>query len=80
MTSINTPNQLGKVLQGYRKLNGFTQKNTGEKVGLLPKTISSLELTPQKSTIGSLFKLLSALELEIIITERSSHSTPQSDW
>ena len=66
-----TPNQLGQTLRGQRKSQQLTQKDAAKMVGLLPKTVSKLELTPETATIESLFKLLSALELELVLRTRS---------
>ena len=46
--TAHTPQQLAQVLRGQRKSKGLTQKSAGSQVGLLPKTISSLELTPER--------------------------------
>ncbi|MDN5844389.1 MAG: helix-turn-helix domain-containing protein [Alcaligenaceae bacterium] len=77
-----TPDQLAAVLRGLRTQTGLTQKQAGNKVGLLPKTISALEADPRRSTITSLYKLLSALEVEIILKPKpqaaTSHDDP--DW
>lgn len=62
--------QLAGTLRGYRKKSGLSQNEAGAKVGLQQKTVSSLERLPEKSKIGNLFKLLSALNLEIIIREK----------
>jgi len=43
-------------------------------VGLLPKTVSALESEPDASTLGSLFKLLSALEVELVIRPKPKGS------
>ena len=80
--TAHTPQQLAQVLRGQRKSRGLTQKSAGSQVGLLPKTISSLELTPERSSIESLFKLLSALELELVLRTKSSDTDqPKSqEW
>ncbi len=77
--TVHTPQQLGSVLHGQRKARKLTQKQVGEAVDLLPKTISNLENKPKTVSIESLFKLLSALELEIVIRSRQQESTT-SDW
>ncbi|MDA3811748.1 MAG: XRE family transcriptional regulator [Spirochaetaceae bacterium] len=79
---ILTPFQLGQRLKARRKQLKVTQIEAGSKVGLLPKTISTLELTPEKCTISSLLKLLSALDLEIIFLPKNSESekTKNQDW
>lgn len=64
--SILTARQLGQALKGWRKSRNLTQAQAAGRVGLLPKTISALESEPGASTVGSLFKLLSALDLELV--------------
>ncbi len=70
--SIRTASQLGPVLQGQRKSRKLTQKTLGLQVGLLPKTISALESTPENCSIASLFKALSALNLELVLRPKGS--------
>jgi HTH-type transcriptional regulator/antitoxin HipB len=75
---ITSPAQLAAVLRGHRHDRGLTQKEAGLKVGLLPKTVSALELDPGRSTVATLFKLLSALDLELSLQpkgQQSSHTT-----
>jgi HTH-type transcriptional regulator/antitoxin HipB len=77
--SIRTPMQLAMVLGGYRKKLKLTQKQASEKVGLYPKTISALENSPETSSIESLFKLLSALGLELVLKPKSTGRT-EGEW
>lgn len=77
--AVFTPSQLGQVLKGHRKAAKLTQKSVGESVGLLPKTISKLELASESATIGSLFKLLSALELELAV-QRRPDAPASKEW
>ena len=62
---IHTPGQLGAELRAQRKLMGLTQKQAAENVGLQAKTVSALEHNPERTTVESLFKLLSALGMHI---------------
>lgn len=78
-TAANTPKQLGQVLRGWRKSKRLTQQQAADFVGLLPKTISKLELNPETATIESLFKLLSALELELVVGSKSESSS-RKEW
>lgn len=66
-----TPKQLGQTLRGQRKSQQLTQKDAAQMVGLLPKTVSKLELATETATIESLFKFLSALQLELVVRPRS---------
>ncbi len=77
--TAHTPRQLGQVLRGQRKSQKLTQKEAAQAVGLLPKTISKLELATETATIESLFKLLSALQLEIVVRSRTQES-PTREW
>ena len=67
----HTAKQLGQVLRSQRKAQKLTQKTAASIVGLLPKTISRLEQDTETATIESLFKLLSALDLELVIRSKS---------
>jgi HTH-type transcriptional regulator/antitoxin HipB len=80
---ITTPAQLAAVLRGRRATSRLTQKQAAAKVGLLPKTISVLESAdPGRSSVDSLFKLLSALDVELVVQPRSSASSGQrkAEW
>lgn len=65
-----TPQQLSAVLRGRRKALGLTQSDIGSKVGLLQKTVSALETDPAASSIASLYRLLAALDLELVLQPR----------
>ncbi|OGO29025.1 MAG: hypothetical protein A2W33_07480 [Chloroflexi bacterium RBG_16_52_11] len=73
--TVHTPQQLAQVLRGQRTSKRLTQKAVGASVGLLPKTISAMESSPERSSVESLFKLLSALNLELVLRSKSSGST-----
>jgi HTH-type transcriptional regulator/antitoxin HipB len=81
---ISTPSQLSHALRSARKARGWSQDGAGKLVGLLPKTISALENHPGSATIDSLMKLLSALELELVLmpkerAQSSNLKTPPSN-
>lgn len=81
--AIFTPKQLAQALKGWRKSRELTQADAAGRVGLRPKTISALESKPETSTIISLFKLLSALDLELVIRAKSkgpAGKTPVGEW
>ena len=71
---ILTTRQLAQALKGWRKSRKLTQAEAAGRVGMRPKTISALESEPNPSTLGSLFKLLSALDLELVIRPKSRGS------
>lgn len=71
-TVVRTPQQLAQLLQLQRQKQKHTQKDVGKPVGLLPKTVSLLENYPDRSSIGSLFKLCSALGVELVLQDKGS--------
>lgn len=79
---VYTPYQLAQVLRGQRRSKRLTQKVAGQAVGLLPKTVSALESHPERSSVASLFKLLSALELELVLRPKGAddHGSPPEGW
>jgi HTH-type transcriptional regulator/antitoxin HipB len=76
---IKTPQQLGAVLEGYRKNRRLTQTAVGSKVGLAQSVVSLLEKSPQRAGLARIFKLLAALELEIVVRPRGTTSR-KSEW
>lgn len=69
-----TPYQLAQVLRGYRRARGLTQEATATLGGMLQKTVSNLELAPERTSVESLYKLLSALNLELVLRDKNSDS------
>jgi HTH-type transcriptional regulator/antitoxin HipB len=76
---IKTPQQLGAVLQGYRKEQRLTQLAVGAKVGLAQNAVSQIEAEPGRAGLARIFKLLAALELELVLRPRKATGR-KSDW
>ena len=76
---IQTPQQLGAVLQGFRKQHGLTQAQVASKVGLLQSAVSELELDSSTASLNRIFKLLAALDLELVVQSRGA-SQKVSEW
>lgn len=80
---LHSLRQMAQVLRGLRKDQGLTQARAAAKVGLLPKTVSSLETDPESASLGSLFKLLSALDLELSVRAKAGdpdRKRPTGEW
>lgn len=76
---IKTPQQLGAVLQGYRKERGLTQKDVGARLGIAQNTVSQIESEPGRAGLARVFKLLAALDLEVVVRPRGTSARP-SEW
>jgi HTH-type transcriptional regulator/antitoxin HipB len=78
----NTPGQLSKILQARRGSLELTQQDVARLVGLLPKTVSALENRAESSSIETLFKCLSALDLEMHLFPKELHeeAVEKTEW
>ena len=73
-----TPEQLGPILKSCRAQRGLTQQAAGAKVGLKQGTVSAIEAEAARTSVGSLYKLLSALGLELVIRNKQADGTASS--
>ena len=74
--SIKTPEQLEQVLRALRKDKGLTQAQLGRRAGLRQGAVSILESAPGKASVERLFRILSALGIELVLREPDSSATP----
>ena len=75
---IKTPGQLGAVLKGFRRDRKLTQAAVGAAVGLPQNAISEIESAPDRTSLARVFKLLSALDLDLVVRPRKTGKP--SDW
>jgi len=66
-----TPSQLGAVLKSCRKRKFLSQSTAGAQVGLTQRTVSVIEADAARSGIDTLYKLLSALGLELVVRDNA---------
>jgi HTH-type transcriptional regulator/antitoxin HipB len=76
---IKTPQQLGSVLQGYRKERGLTQKDVGARLGIAQNSVSQIESEPGRAGLARVFKMLAALDLELVVRPRGTPGHP-TEW
>lgn len=65
-----TSHQLGTLLRNERRAQALSQAQLAEKVGLRQATISSLERGENATRLSTVLDVLSALGLQIEISER----------
>lgn len=78
--SPKTIQQMGRMLKNMRIEQNLTQEQVAQRVGLMQKTVSVLEQGSEKSTLGSLMKLLSALQYDIEFVPRGNDTTDNVEW
>lgn len=76
---IKTPQQLGAVLKGYRRQRQLTQLSAGSQAGLAQNAISEIEANPGPTSWARIFKVLAALDLEIVVRPRQGASS-KAEW
>ena len=70
-----TPQDMGHAIRQMRKARGMTQQQLAVRSGLWQETISKIETSQSTATLEALFDLCAALDLELVLTERSKGST-----
>lgn len=60
--------QLRPILIGFRKVHGLTQKKMSQKLGITQQAYARLEANPARSSFERLFKVFSALEIELVLS------------
>jgi HTH-type transcriptional regulator/antitoxin HipB len=66
--------QFLKSIQRFRKNQNETQKSLSEKAGIPQSSISKLELGTREPSLTLIFKVLSALGLEVVIRQKKKFS------
>ena len=69
-----SPNQVGEAVRRRRRTLGLTQATLGERTSLRQATISAIESGEAATQLRTLFDILAALDLELVIRPRSKTS------
>lgn len=68
--SVRTPEQLGSALLRFRKLVSWTQQEAGTQAAVKQAIVSRVETGAPGTSLGTLFKLLAGLDLELVVRRR----------
>lgn len=71
---VFSPKSLGQAIQRFRIKKKLNQKDAGEPFKLKQSTISSIENGALGTRIDTLFRVLAALDLEMIIRSKDEDS------
>lgn len=74
-----SPQQVGQLIRKRRRALKLTQAELAKKVGSYQKTISKLEAGEPGIKLQTMFDVLAALDLEIVMQSRSSSSARIED-
>lgn len=74
-----SPGQVGSALQTARKARGINQTTLAHLSGLRQEMVSKVETGQTGVKLATLFDLLAALDLELVIRPRSKSSAADMD-
>jgi HTH-type transcriptional regulator/antitoxin HipB len=82
---LQTPAQLAKHLPSLRNARHLTQAQLGTLVGLDQTRIAKIEADPRRVSVGQLFKILSALGVQVLLLSNEAESASKAppaaaDW
>ena len=80
MAFIRSPNELALFAMSQRKKLKLSQVEVGQLVGLKQSTVSAFENKPHGTQLETLFRLLSALNLELNLSEKNEPTRVPSAW
>ncbi|KAI9132697.1 helix-turn-helix domain-containing protein [Acaryochloris sp. CCMEE 5410] len=78
--NISSPTVLAEYARDRRKRMGLNQSEVGDRTGVRQVTVSAFENRPASTKLETLFKLLSALELELQVVPKEQASNANQGW
>lgn len=78
---VYSPETLGNVVKRARKREGLNQKEAGTPFNIEQSTVSSIEQGTPGTRLETVFRLLAALDLEMVIRSKNfSDSSATGEW
>jgi len=79
---IHTPTDLANFYRDQRKLHRISQTTIAQEISLRQDTVSKFELKPDNVRLDTLFRLLSALNLELHLVPKgqSGSDSNKTGW
>jgi HTH-type transcriptional regulator/antitoxin HipB len=74
---INFADQLAQHLKAFRQDRGLTQTQLALQLGLAQSRVADIETNPGKVSLENLFKVLTALDVRVVL--REGPANPASD-
>jgi HTH-type transcriptional regulator/antitoxin HipB len=74
--SVRLPDQLSAHLKSLRKARGLTQAQLGQRLGVKQVRIAEIEKDPGSISVAQLMQLLSALDSNLVLSDREAEAIP----
>ncbi len=78
--TVPSPKFLGSALRRVRRLKKLNQTDAGKDFMLDQTTVSSIESGAEGTRIETIFRLLAALELEMVIRTKDPKVDDRDSW
>lgn len=75
---INFADQLAQHLKAFRQDRGLTQAQLASQLGLAQSRIADIETNPGKVSLENLFKVLTALDVRVVLREGAVNPASES--
>ena len=69
-----SPEQLGQLIRAARLARGWSQGDLAQRAGMHQPMVSTIERGHPGAGLASIFALMAALDLELVVQERSKSS------
>ena len=80
MRIANSPKDLALMVVDERKKLKLSQSQVANFVGLKQKTISEFENKPEKTQLETLFKIMSAVKLDMLLIVKNEVIENKGQW
>jgi HTH-type transcriptional regulator / antitoxin HipB len=77
---IHSTKELAEYIKDHRKRERLRQAEVSDRVGLRQMTVSAFESKPDSTKLETLFRLLSALDLEMHVIPKGAKSKNDQGW
>ena len=77
---IYSPKALGNAIQRQRKAKRLSQEEAGRPFRIEQSTVSSLEQGAPGTRLETLFRMLAALDLEMVIRSKNPEIKEKENW
>lgn len=77
---IRSPKELALLITNQRKKLKLSQAAVGKLAGLKQQTISDFEIKPESTKLGTLFHILSAINLDIKLLTKDNPTSTKTQW
>ena len=77
---IPSPKELALMVIEQRKKLKLSQADVGKRVGLKQQTISAFENKPASTKLDTLFRILSAVHLDVMLLSKNESLSAKKQW